>query len=123
MAATFFSGRKTSCSRTISVRELMMHRQIEMFAGVAASSMPTVKQFFSRQNLSLTSWRSSVKFRLSHLLSSSVRVKLTDENPSFTDWGGIDTHAPEDHEGLRMKDLESDGYERKAAKARRARDS
>ncbi|KAL9126710.1 MAG: hypothetical protein Q9175_007876, partial [Cornicularia normoerica] len=102
---------------------VLLWAQIEMFAGVAASSMPTVKQFFCRQNLSLTSWRSSVKFRLSHLLSSSVRVKLTDENPSFTDWGGIDTHAPEDHEGLRMEDLESDGYERKAAKARRARDS
>lgn len=61
MSATFFSGRKTSCPPTNSVRKLMLHREIEMFAGVAASSMPTVNQFFTHQNSPLTSWRSSLK--------------------------------------------------------------
>jgi len=106
-----------------SVKELMVHRQIEMFAGVAASSMPTVNRFFTRQNFSLTSLKSSLKSSLTYLLSSSIREKLPDYNPSFTDWGGSNTHTSEDREGCRMQDLESDGCDRKAAKAPRVGDS
>lgn len=90
-----------------------------MFAGVAASSMPIVSQFFTRQNLSLT----SLKFSLTHLLSSSARMKLPDYSPSVTDWGGSNMHTSEDREGCRMKHLGPDGCERKAAKAPRVADS
>lgn len=111
-SVTFCSGRKTSWSLTHIVIELMLGRQIEIFAGVAASSMPTVKQFFNRQNFSLKSWGLSIKSSLPYLRSSSARVP-----------GGSNTHAAQDHGGLRMKDLESDGYEHIGAKARRAGDS
>lgn len=91
-----------------------------MFAGVAASSMPTVSQFFTRQSLSLTSLKST----LTHLLSSSsARMKLPENSPSFTDWGGSNTHTSEDREGCRMKHLGPDGCARKAAKAPRVGES
>ena len=70
-----------------------------MFAGVAASSMPTVKQFFSRQNFSLSSCWSSLKTGRTRLLGRSI------------------TRPLDNREGHKMKDLESDGCERKAVKA------
>lgn len=97
-----------------------MHRQIEMFAGVTASSMPTVKQFFTRQDFSLMSWTSSVKSSLTHLLSSSAREKRDDDNPNSTNWGGSKKHPVEDHEAFRMK---SGSCERKTVKAHRTGDS
>lgn len=100
-----------------------MHRQIEMFAGVTASSMPTVKQFFTRQDFSLMSWTSSVKSSLTHLLSSSAREKLDDDNPNSTNWGGSKTHTLEDHEAFRMRDLKAGSCERKTVKAHRTGDS
>ena len=90
-----------------------------MFAGVTASSMPTVKQFCTRQNFSLTSWTSSLKIRFTRLRSSPATVKLPDHDPSFPDWGGSDRGIRGDDERFRMRDLESDGCERKAAKASR----
>lgn len=94
-----------------------------MFAGVAASSMPTVHQLFTRQNISLMSWTSSLKSSLTHLLSSSTRERLPDYNPSVTEWGGSNTHSSEDRERFRMKSLNQDGSERKEAKAPKAGDS
>lgn len=69
-----------------------------MFAGVAASSMPTVKLFFGRQNFSLSSCGSFLKAGLTRLLGRSVTIPL------------------DNREGHKMEDLESDGCERKAAK-------
>ena len=94
----------------------MVHRQIEMFAGVTASSMPTVNQFFTRQRSLLASWTSSLKSSLSHLLSSSPREKLTGYSPSFTERAGSIADTSGDRQGLKLKDLEVDGCKRKAAK-------
>ena len=94
-----------------------------MFAGVAASSMPTVNQFFTREKFLFKSWRSSLRPRLTHLLSRSRSVKLLDYYPSFTNWGGSKTHTSEDREGFRMNDLELNSCERKAAKAPQVEDS
>lgn len=92
----------------------MLYRQIEMFAGVAACSMPTVKLFFTRQDFSLGSWRSSLKSSVTHLVGSFARVKLPDYN--LMGWGGSNTHTFDNRRGSRMTDLESDGCERKAAR-------
>ena len=102
---------------------LMLQRQIEMFAGVAASSMPTVNQFFTHQSFPLKSWRSSLRSSLTHLLSSSARVKLPGRNSSFTDWDQSNTHTSKYREGFKLEDLKSDGYEGKAAKDPRMGDS
>ena len=77
---------------------------------------------FTRQNISLTSWTSFLRSGLTHLLSGSARVKLPDHNSSFTDLMGSKPHALADREGVRINDLESDGGERKAAKAPRMGD-
>ncbi|MCJ1379010.1 hypothetical protein MMC17_002109 [Xylographa soralifera] len=108
---------------TWNIGYVLLWAQIEMFAGVAASSMPTVNQFFTRQNFPLRSWRSSLKSSLTRLLSSFARVKSLNRNSSFTDWGRSNTHISKDPEGFRMKDLKSNGYEHKAAKAPRMGDS
>ena len=94
----------------------MQPRQIEMFAGVAASSMPTVKQFFSRQKFSLASWKSALKSSLTHLISNSARVKIPDHNPSFRGWDAGNMHTSTNRAGFRMRDLESGGGERKATR-------
>ena len=70
-----------------------------MFAGVATSSMPTVKLFFSNQKFSLGSCGLSLKTGLTRLLGRSI------------------TRSLNNREGHKMKDLESDGCERRAAKA------
>ena len=70
-----------------------------MFAGVAASSMPTVRLFFSRQNFSLSSCGSFLKTGLTRLPGRSIIRPL------------------DNREGHKMKDLESDGCEPKAVKA------
>ena len=101
----------------------MLHRQIEMFAGVAASSMPAVNRFFTRRDFSIRSWRSSLKSSLRHLLSSPAREKLSDRNSSLTGWGRSNMHASEDGEGSRMKVLGLDGCDRKTVKAPRVGDS
>ena len=93
------SGRETTSPVSRSARKLILHREIEMFAGVAASSMPTVKLFFSRQNFSLGSCRSCLKTGLTRLLGRSI------------------TRPLDNREGHGMKDLESAGCERKAAQA------
>ena len=93
-----------------------MQRQIEMFAGVAASSMPTVHQFFTSQNTSLMSWTSSLRSSLTHFLRSSSREKLSDHYHGATEWEGSNMHTSEDRERFRMKSLNLDGSERKEAK-------
>lgn len=123
MLATFYSGRKVSCFTINVIRGLILHREMEMFAGVAASSMPTVHQFFVRRNFSLTSWGSSLKSRLTHLLDSSAREKISYNDPSFTGWGRSDTHTSGDSERFKMRDLESDGCKHTTTKAPRAENS
>jgi len=59
---------------------LTLHRQVEMFAGVAASSMPTVHQFFNQQNISLIPRRFPFISALSNMLGLSKRIP--DHNPS-----------------------------------------
>ena len=51
-----------------------------MFAGVAASSMPTVHQFFVRKNISLFSLTSSLKSSFKQLRSGSGQEKLSDHD-------------------------------------------
>ena len=94
-----------------------------MFAGVAASSMPTVNQFLTRQNLTLMSWTSSLKSSITHLLSSSKLVKLSDNDSNITAWGRGNTHNSETHGAFTMKDLKSNDDVRKAAKISRMEDS
>ena len=105
MLVTLRSGRKTTSPFSSSIRELSLHREIEMFAGVAASSMPTVRLFFSHQNYSLSSYGSSLKTGFMRLLGRSV------------------TRFLNNREGRKMKDLESNGRERKAAKVSPAGDT
>jgi len=118
------------------VPELMMHRQIEMFAGVAASSMPAVNQFITRRNFSLMSFGSSIKSTFSNLLSSSNREMLPDynnSNPGYSTWRGTKpqsshagathtTHTAVTRDRYEMRELKSEGGERKGAKILR-RDS
>ena len=77
-----------------------------MFAGVAASSMPTVRQFFASQDISLPSWTSPLKSSFTYLLRSSAREKIPDHNPSVTEWAGNNLHTSEDHDRLRMEKSE-----------------
>ena len=77
-----------------------------MFTGVAVSSMPTVKQFFSRQDFSIIASGSSLKSSLSHLLSSPARGKFPNDGHSFTAWGTRNSEPFKHHEELRMRDLE-----------------
>lgn len=108
---------------TWKVGYVMLWSQVEMFAGVAASSMPTVHLFFTRQNFSLASRWSSLKSRLTRSPSSSAQVKLPDYNPSSKNWAGSSTHTSEGRKGTRRQDLESDGCERNAVKASRVGNS
>ena len=100
-----------------------MERQIEMFAGVAASSMPTVHQFFASQTISLMSWTSSLRSSLNNLLRSSTREKLSDHNYNITELGRSNLPIPEDRERFKMKSLNPDGSERKVTIVPRAEDS
>ncbi|MCJ1464972.1 hypothetical protein MMC07_003587 [Pseudocyphellaria aurata] len=59
--------------------------QIEMFAGVAVSSMPTVNQFLAHHNSSINSLRTSFRNSLTNLLRRSSRENISDENPGFGD--------------------------------------
>ena len=81
-----------------------------MFAGVAASSMPTVHQFFTRQNFSLASKWASLKSSLKYQPNSSTQIKLSEHNPGATRWAESNTRTFEDGEGTRRQDLESNGY-------------
>lgn len=86
-----------------------------MFAGVSASSMPAVKQFFRRQNFSPRSWKWALK---SNSTSRSAREKITERSPRFMELGG-DTHAAKASAESWAKDLESGGGERGWVKASR----
>lgn len=84
----------------------MLHRQIEMFAGVAACSMPTIAQFFSSKNISLTDWGVSLRSSLKNLLNNSTPEKVPDNNASYKyrniDWGRSKAQASAGREGDRM---------------------
>lgn len=100
-----------------SVRELMLHRQVEMFAGVAASSMPTVHQFFARHNFSLRAVKwSSLKSILIHSPFGSAKEKLRDSDQSLTEWSKNSKHPSKGRKGTKKNDLESESYERKTSR-------
>ncbi|KAL8785763.1 MAG: hypothetical protein Q9195_008506 [Heterodermia aff. obscurata] len=57
--------------------------QVEVFAGVACSSMPAVYKFFSHHNISIHTMKSSLQLQLSHLLrSNATSEKLSDHDQS-----------------------------------------
>ena len=81
-----------------------------MFAGVAASSMPTVHQFFNRQNFSLASLWSSLKSRLTHSHTNGTKTKLPNDLPGFLE-------LSEGGKVVRTKDPMYDASGRKLHKA------
>ncbi|KAL6714315.1 hypothetical protein ACLMJK_007738 [Lecanora helva] len=91
------------------VSYVLIWTQIEMFTGVAVSSMPTVNQFFSRQDFSPLSWRLSLKSSLTRLLTNSTREKIPEGDYNSTTKGGSKTHTAGNNEGYNMRDLESNG--------------
>jgi hypothetical protein len=72
-----------------------------MFAGVTASSMPTVKQFFARHNL-LPKFRSSYlepKLRSINIFSKhSTSTKPPRIDVTFSKWRKRSTNHDEEHE-------------------------
>ena len=96
-----------------SVREIILDRQVEMFAGVSASSMPSVYQFFIRHNLSLAAKWWSLKSIFMGSSTSSTKVKLRDRDPNPAESGRNSTHMPGRYKGTRRNDLELDDYEPK----------
>lgn len=98
---------------TWKVGYVVLWTQIETFAGVAASSMPTVHQFFSQWSFSLASWKSSLKSNLIHLPGRNKREKLSDDHqPGFTAWPGDDVGGSRGHKGARMNGLDLTAYDR-----------
>ena len=87
-----------------STRELMLHRQVKMFASVAASSMPTVHQFFVLYKVSSRAKWSSLKSILMKSRFSSTKVKIRDCDPSL--------NSTEYSRAARKPDLEANGHER-----------
>jgi len=90
-----------------------------MFAGVAASSMPTVKLFFYRQNFSFPSFGSAWKSSFSQLIKSSKREQIPEDDPGLT-WGigKTRTHTTTAHGTYKMRDLESGGVAKKTNRGR-----
>lgn len=88
-----------------------------MFAGIAASSMPTVHQFFTRQNFSLGSRWSSLKSSLLHSQSNAAQNKLSSHHPSFMELGGGSIQSSEGCKQSKRKDVEHDARGRKAKTA------
>ena len=111
-------GCETSLPVACISRLLMLYRQMEMFAGVAASSMTTVHQFFCRKKFSFASWK-SLKSIFTHLRSSSSQLKLSGNNSSSADWHGSNRRPSEDHQRLKTQDLESAAYEYNETKSPR----
>jgi hypothetical protein len=93
-----------------------------MFAGVAASSMPAVKQFFSQKPFSLSTWGSAIKSKFARFSSKSSFSRFSDNSsrpeknasyastPSIKDWRGTNNsrfHESEVQGGFGMDDLEA----------------
>ncbi|CAD6444964.1 62363eee-ebac-4559-95b9-02bf3d28c070 [Sclerotinia trifoliorum] len=98
---------------TWKVGYVLLWTNIETFAGVAASSMPTVHQFFSGWSFSLASWKASLKSSLIHLPGRNKREKLSgDHQPGFTAWPGDDVGNSGGHKGIRMNELDLTAYDR-----------
>lgn len=94
-----------------------------MFAGVAASSMPTVHQFFHRRNISLLSLGVSLKTILTNLLPISSRGDLSDKSHHYSYRGEGKLKISTDYKAFRMRDLESGDGERKTARKGRSTES
>ena len=94
-----------------------------MFAGVAASSMPTVHQFFVRKNFSFLPWKLSFWSSSSRFLSrlrGSNREKASCDSATFTDptvrgWASS--------EAYRLEDVEKEGPKDKTAASVQTEDS
>jgi hypothetical protein len=71
--------------------DMCPYRQIEIFAGVAASSMPTVRQFFVRQDFRvLATFFPEKEVATNELACDAPRMsaqKLTDDSKGFKQWG------------------------------------
>lgn len=121
--ATSLCGCRLPCPISNSVVALTLNRQIEMFAGVAASSMPTIHQFFVHRNFRPTSWRPTWRYGRTYIMNGSTKMKLSDYTPSFRSWGKNSMQASNNREHFRMNDLESNSCECKAAKPPSVADS
>ena len=108
--------RSRSYFHASTARKLNLARQIEMFAEVAASSMPTVFQFFHRQYLSLVSRRSILEIIFSRPLRVSARIELPELDPSFPNWDSDrKIHSSSHRELIKMKELKLDRGDRHGA--------
>ena len=94
-----------------------------MFAGVAASSMPTVHMFLAGRKFSLVSWRPLAKLSFRRLLNISTRENLPEHNANLANLRGRGTAGPENVCETQMTSLSSDDYERKEAKIPQSGDS
>ncbi|PQE16342.1 hypothetical protein CJF32_00006214 [Rutstroemia sp. NJR-2017a WRK4] len=101
---------KDGSDPTWKVGYVLLWAQIEMFAGVAASSMPTVHKFFSHRNFSLWSWQPSLKASLLRLASRSKGEKLPTDSDRPV--GGAIMHSSGNGECFMMKAVKRDGLER-----------
>lgn len=88
-----------------------------MFAGVAASSMPTVHQFFKRQNFSLASLWSSLKSNLLHSHSNGTKTKLPNDLPGFQELSEGGFQRSKGHKGIGKNNPDYDASGRKVNKA------
>lgn len=94
-----------------------------MFAGVAVSSMPTVNQFLSHHNVSITSWTASFRNSLSQLLNRPSREKISEDNICLSDVDRSKKQASQDRKVFGMSDQESSAYKPKIAKIPRMENS
>ncbi|MCJ1462825.1 hypothetical protein MMC07_001428 [Pseudocyphellaria aurata] len=84
--------------------------QIEMFAGVAVSSMPTLNQFLAHHDFSISSLRTGFRNSLAHLLRRPTREKISDENLVCGDLERGKRQALKHRKAFGMSDLESSDY-------------
>ncbi|KAL9084582.1 MAG: hypothetical protein Q9165_008007 [Trypethelium subeluteriae] len=100
--------------------DLKPNRLVEMFAGVTASSMPAVRQFFHHHDLSPMSWSRSLRSNLVHLRTGSMRStrkKVPDDNSSFKDLVKSNRRGSDITDGFRMRDLDRISDEHKGPTA------
>ncbi|KAL9609613.1 MAG: hypothetical protein Q9167_005637 [Letrouitia subvulpina] len=101
---------------TWGVGYVLLWAQIEMFAGVAASSMPTVHQFLHRQNISVVAWISSWKSNLTRTRSSSAHGRLPDDNKFVLNQSrSVSRKTSEAYQDFRTKSVEMENRHGKAS--------
>lgn len=106
----------------VIAKNLRSYSELEMLAGITASSMPIVSKFFFRQNYSLVSWGSSFRSNIKHFMTKSAREKIPGDPPSKQS-SGRNAYNKGENKGYRLRDLDSDGSERKTLETMRTEDS